>query len=77
MTTITNAMLAHYNQLAARAEAETLQDCIARADAAEAECERLRSLILQAYNAGQVNDGFMRLALNVDETTLSQGAAGG
>ena len=37
MTTITNAMLAHYNQLAARAEAETLQDCIARAEAAEAE----------------------------------------
>ena len=38
------------------------------------EVARLRSLILQAYNDGQVNDGFMRLALNVDETTLSQDA---
>ena len=45
MTNITNAMLNHYNQLAARAEAETLQDCIARAEAAEAELERLRAAL--------------------------------
>ena len=42
MTNITNAMLNHYNQLTARAEAETLQNCIARAEAAEAEVARLR-----------------------------------
>jgi len=40
-------------------------------DAVKVEIERLRSLILQAYNAGQVNDGFMRLALRVEETALN------
>jgi len=44
MTTITNAMLNHYNLLAARAEAETLQNCIDRADAAEAEAAKWREL---------------------------------
>ena len=45
MTKITDAMLRHYNDLAARAEASTLQDCIARAEAAEAECARLREQV--------------------------------
>jgi hypothetical protein len=37
---------------------------------------RLRGMIVQAYNVGIVNDGFMRLALNVEETELSQDAGG-
>ena len=57
-----------------RAENDSLR--VELADS-QAEVARLQSLVLQAYNAELVSDGFMRLALNVDETTLSQDAAGG